>query len=88
MTSSAEREGERLDAGIGELDHEPPIGDGFLLSDQLIQTRFDNDTVPAIVNVAAASRTRPLAVDWSMLSSMTSRSCRARGVRILTVHTV
>ena len=61
--ASAERERERLHAGIEELDLELPIDDRLRLPDQLIQTRFDHRAVAAVVHVEAVSRTGRLSVD-------------------------
>ena len=50
--ASAERERERLHAGIEELDLELSIDDRLRLSDQLIQPLFDHRAVAALVHVA------------------------------------
>src|SRR5262249_6917335 len=73
--SSAERKGERLDAGGKELDLEPPIDDRHRLADQLIQPRLDHRAVAALVHVEAVSRARRPAVNRD---AETNRAALAR----------
>ena len=60
---SAERERERLHAGIEELDLELSIADRSRLSEQLIQALFDGHAVAGSVNVAAVSGSRWLTIN-------------------------
>jgi len=61
--ASAERERERLDAGIEEFDRERSIDDGRRLSDQLVQPPFHSRSIATLVDVEAMSGTRRLPVD-------------------------
>src|SRR5262245_64566102 len=61
--TSAERERERLHAGVEELDLEPSIGDRSRLPDQLIQALFDSGAVAAVIDVATMRGTGRLPVD-------------------------
>jgi hypothetical protein len=60
---SAERERKNLHARTEKLDLELAIGDGFRLSDQLIETLFAHRAVALLVNVNAVSRARRLSID-------------------------
>src|SRR5262245_16749389 len=62
-TESAEREDERLEARIEKLDLERPIGDGFRLSDQLIQPRLGDGSGSLGVRVGSVRCGRRLPVD-------------------------
>ena len=61
--ASAERERERLDASISELDRECSINDWFRLPDQLVKPVFARGSIAALVHVNAVSDARRLAVD-------------------------
>src|SRR5262245_4179620 len=61
--ASPECKGERLHAGIEELDLELPVGDWRGLADQLVQTRLDHRTVAAFVGIDAAGSPGRLPVD-------------------------
>lgn len=60
---STERERERLDAGIEELNFELTSNDRRRLPDQLIQTRLHHRPIAGGVSVYTVSRTRRLAVE-------------------------
>src|SRR4030095_15835442 len=60
---SAEREDEGLESTIEELDLERSVHDRPRLTDQLIQTLFDNESVAALVDIETVSWTRRLSVD-------------------------
>src|SRR4030095_14230372 len=57
-----EGDGERLNAGIQELDLKLAIHDGLRLSNQLVQPLFDNRAIAAGVHVRAMRGTWRLAV--------------------------
>src|SRR5260370_9985322 len=59
----AERERKRFHARIEKLDLELAIGDGFRLSDQLIQPLFGNRAVALVVHVDAVGSARRPSVD-------------------------
>jgi hypothetical protein len=59
---SAEREGERFDAGVEKFDRERSIDDRCRLSDQLIESLVDSSPITALVNVEAARSTRRLSI--------------------------
>ena len=56
---SAERERERVDAGLEELDLEPAIADGRPLPDQLVQPWFGEYAIAVLVYVEAVSSSWP-----------------------------
>ena len=60
---SAEREGERLQTTIREVDLECPIDDRSRLSDQLIQTLFGDCASAAVIRVETACATRGLSIN-------------------------
>src|SRR5262245_2194168 len=58
-----EREGERLHAGVEELDLELAIDDRFGLSDQLMQARLADDAIAGGIHVETSRGSRRLAVN-------------------------
>src|SRR5918992_3156766 len=60
---SAERERERLDPRVQELDLELPIDDRPGLTDQLVHPLRGNRTIPLLVDVESVRRVRRPAVD-------------------------
>ena len=77
VVCSAERESKRLDAGIKKLDLEQSIGDGLLLSDQLIKPLFGKRADALVVNVDAVSSTGRLSIDQHAKLDRCSGHCWA-----------
>src|SRR5215510_13601558 len=73
---SAERERKSLHARTQKLDLELSIGDGFRLSDQLVQTLFGHRAVALLVNVCSVGRARRLSVDQHAKFHGRSWRCR------------
>src|SRR5712675_1443653 len=78
---SAKRERKNLHARIEKLDLELAIGDGFRLSDQLVQTLFGHRALALFVNVNSVSRAWRLSIDQHAKSHRRSWRCRAQCCR-------
>jgi hypothetical protein len=77
MVNSPEGKIEDLGPWTGKLDLEPSILDGFRLSDQLIQTRFDHRADAFFVDVDTVRRAWGLSIDQHAKLQGRSRRCRA-----------
>src|SRR6267142_2699771 len=78
---SAKRERKNLHARTEKLDLELAIGDGFRLSDQLVQTLFGHRALALFVNVNSVSRAWRLSIDQHAKSHRRSWRCRAQRCR-------
>jgi hypothetical protein len=77
MGESAKRERESLDARTKELDPELPIGDGFWLPDQLVETLFPHRAVAGFVDVTPVASRWRLPIDQNAKFYRRSWRCRA-----------
>jgi hypothetical protein len=73
VDGSAKRERESLDARIKELDAELPIGDGFWLPDQLVETLFLHRAVAEFVDVIPVTNPWRLSIDQNAKFHQRSR---------------
>src|SRR5215813_201943 len=63
LLASSEREAERVDAGVEELDLEPSIRDRLRLPDQLIHPVLDDRAIAAGVDITALRRPCDLTIE-------------------------
>jgi hypothetical protein len=63
IPGSAEREHKSFRSGIEKFDLELPVGNGLWLSNELIESLFDNYAVTLRINIASVSSERRLLID-------------------------